>query len=293
MPTVGIMAAGAAGPVEGFKAGMRECGFVEGQNIRFEARVAHGASAKLACFASELVRASVDLIAVIGAVTARAAQEATTHIPIVYAVVVEPVSDGLATPLGKPCGNMTGMTTFDSNQARMQLSLLRSIKPGLARIAFLADAGVSDCLANANTLAAEEGGLRSQILRIAGPNPDLESAFAAMRKGEAQALLVLEHPINGANAARIAEFSLVNRLPTILAREQAGAGGLLSYGTSLSHAAHEMARHASRILRGDEPSDLPIESFNRPELVVNLRTARSLGVVVPPDVLERAVQVLE
>src|SRR5689334_1219859 len=146
MPTVGIMAAGAPEPVENFKAGMRDSGFFDGQTVRYELRVAHGALDKLRVFAHELVRARVDLIAAIGAVTARAAREATRDIPIIYAVVVDPVSDGLALPSGQPHGNMTGITTYDPDQARTCITLLRSVKPDLARIAFLADSGVSDCL---------------------------------------------------------------------------------------------------------------------------------------------------
>jgi putative ABC transport system substrate-binding protein len=293
MPTVGIMAAGAPGPVEDFKAGMRDCGFVEGQTVRYLPRVAHGASNRLPEFADELVRARADLIAVIGAVTARAAREATRDVPIVYAVVVDPVSDGLAGPSGQPLGNMTGITTYDPDQARTGIAFLRSVKPDLARIAVLADTGVSDCLVQANTLAAQEAGLRPQIIRIAGPDPDLAGAFALLQREETDALVVLEHPINGANAARIAELAKALRLPTVLARAQADAGGLFSYGTSLRAAAYQMARYAARILRGNDLSGLPVQTFHRPELVVNLRTARSLGLTLPPDILSRAVQVIE
>ena len=293
MPTVGIMAAGAPDPVKNFKAGMRESGFVDGQTVRYELRVAHGALDKLPGFAGELVRARVDLIVVIGAVTARAAREATKDVPIVYAVVVDPVSDGLAGLLGQPVGNMTGITTYDPDQARMSIAFLKSVRPDLARVAFLADSGVSECLVQANTLATQEAGLRAQVLRIAGPDPDLAGAFAILQGEKADALVVLEHPVNGANAARIAELSRALRLPTVMARAQADAGGLFSYGTSLSDAAYQMAQSARRILHGAEPSDLPVETFHRPELVVNLRTARSLDLTVPPEILSRAARVIE
>jgi putative ABC transport system substrate-binding protein len=292
VPTVGIIAAGAPGPVENLKAGMRDCGFIEGGTVRYELRVANGDANRLFGFASELVRASVDLIAVVGAVTARAARKATRDVPIVYAVVVDPVSDGLATLSGQPLGNMTGMTTYDPDQARMHTALLRSVKPDLARIAFLADSGVSDCLVRANTRAAQEAGVRPQVVRIAGPDPDLAGAVATMQREGAEALMVLEHPINGANATRIAELALARRLPTVVARAQADAGGLFGYGTSLRGAAYQVARHASRILRGTEPSGLPVETFHRPELVVNMQTARSLGLTVPPDILSRAMLVI-
>jgi putative ABC transport system substrate-binding protein len=292
VPVLGIMAAGAPGPVESFKAGMRDCGFIEGQTVRYELRVAHGDADRLFGFARELVQASVDLIVVVGAVTARAAREATKDIPIVYAVVVDPINDGLATVSGHPPGNMTGITTYDPDQARMHSALLQSVKPNLARIALLADSGVSDCLAQANVRAAQEAGVRSQVVRIAGPEPDLIGAFGAMQREGADALVVLEHPINGANAARIAELALARRLPTVLARAQADAGGLFAYGTSLRDAAYQMARYATRILRGAQPSDLPIETFHRPELVVDMRTGQSLGLTVSPHIVSCAVRVI-
>ena len=292
VPIVGIMAAGAPGPVENFKTGMRDCGFVEGETVRYELRVAHGDAAKLPHFADELVRASVNLMAVVGAVTARAARSATQDVPIVYAVVVDPVSDDLATLPGQPLSNMTGVTTFDPNQAPMHLALLRTVNPALARIAILADDGVSDCLCNANTRAADEIEVRSHVVRIAGPDPDLASVFAAMLNEGAEALVVLEHPINGANARRIAELSLAHGLPTVVARAQAESGGLFGYGTSLRFAANQMARLASSILRGNRPSDLPVETFHRPELVVNMQTARGLGLVISQDILNRAVRVI-
>lgn len=291
-PTVGIISAGAPGLIEDFKAGMGESGFVDGQTIRYEARVAHGASNRLAGFAQELVHASVDLIAVVGAVTARAARDATKDIPIVYAVVVDPVSDGLATSNGQPLENMTGLTTYDPGQAAMSVVLLRSVKPGLTQIAVLADHSVSACLAKANMLAAQEAGLFARVHHIDGRDPDFAGAFATMHRQGAKALIVLEHPANGANAARIAELALSHGLPTVFARAQADAGGLFGYGTSLGKAAYQMARYATRILRGAHVGELPIEQFHSPELVINLRTARRLGVTVLPHVLSRAVHVI-
>jgi putative ABC transport system substrate-binding protein len=272
---------------------MRESGFVEGTTVRYELRAGHGASSKLIGLAEELVRASVDLIAVVGAVTARAAREVTRDIPIVYAVVVDPVGDGLAASTGQPLENMSGITTYDPNQARVNVALLRSVKPSLTRIAVLADNSVSACLVQANVLAAQEAGLCASVYLIDGLNPDFVGAFTAMQRQDAEALIVLEHPANGANAARIAELALAYGLPTALARAQAEAGGLFSYGTSLRGAAYEMARYATRILRGSQIGDLPVQTFHCPELVINLRTARYLGLTVPSDVLSRAMHVIE
>ena len=237
VPTVGIMAAGAPGPIENFRVGMRDCGFVEGETVRYDVRVAHGSPDLLFPFAVELVAARVDLIAVIGAVTARAARDATKDVPIIYAVVVDPIGDGLSTPSGQPLSNMTGLTTYDPDQARVQIALLRSVKPDLVRIAFLADSSVSDCLLQTNMRAAQEAGLRPQVILISGPAPNLASAFAVMQREGSEALVVLEQPVNGTNAASIAKLALSHCIPTAVARSQANAGGLFGYGTSLRTAA--------------------------------------------------------
>lgn len=293
MPTIGVMVAGTFGPIESFKAGLSELGFAEEQNIRFKLRVAEDDLDRLPAMAAELVRSNVDLIAVVGAVTARAAQEATRDIPIVYSVVVDPISEGLATRSGNPRGNMTGVTTFDLNQARMHVQLLQSVIPGLTRIAVLGDQGVSDCLSVANARAIAEFGLRSQVLCIAGPRPDLDGAFAAMECERAEALIVLEQPINGMQRARIAEHAMAHRLPSIFPMEQGDLEGLFSYGTALRRAAHQMARYVKKILDGDRPCDLPIETLCRHELVVNLWVARKLGLTVPLDISGQASHVIE
>jgi putative ABC transport system substrate-binding protein len=291
--TIGIITAGPGRPIEGFKTGLRELGFVEGQNIRFEQRSANGDLGKLSTFATELAQLNVDLIAVIGAVTARAVQKATSTLPIVYSVVVDPVSDGLATSLEKPGGNMTGVTSFDPNQARTHIELLQSVAPALARIAILSDQGVSECLSASNARAIRELGLSPQVLRIIGPQPDLDGAFAAMDRELADALIVLEEPIIAAHGARISELATARRLPTVFAREQIDAGGLFCYGTSLRSATQQMAQCATKVLDGIWPGDLPVQTLSQHELVVNLQTAQKLGLTVPLNIVTQAVQVVE
>lgn len=290
MPAVGVLASGGEGPVERFKAAMLRHGYVEGRSVRFETRMARGDSGKLVGLAQQLVECGADLIAAVGAVTARAAQSVTSRIPIVYAVVVEPAGDGLATPSGRPLANMTGVTTFDDGQAQVHLTLLRSINPDLASVAYLADDAVSDYLANANVRAAQAAGLRTSVLRIRGRAPDLERVFAIFRQERAQAVIVLEHPANGANATEIAGRALALNIPSVVARDQAGAGGLFGYGTSLGEAGNVMARLASRVLGGEAPADIPIETLNEPELVIDMRTARRLGLTISPDVLANAIR---
>lgn len=293
MSVVGIIAAGGAAPVARFKDGMREYGLVEGENVVIHERITYGDTTKLAGYAQEMVRLGVDLIAAVGAVTARAARVASSAIPIVYSVVVEPAGEELAGPSGDPLPNMTGVTTFDDGQAAAQIALLRSIMPDLTRIAYLSDAAVSDCLRNAGMRAAQKAGLHAIDVRVAGPQPDLLTAFAKMREDGTQALVALENPIIGVNAAQIAEHALSQNLPAVLALEQAGAGGLLSYGTSLGQAAHRMARQVSRLLKGDAATELPIETLRSPDLVVDMRAARRLGLTIPPEVLRRAIRVIQ
>jgi ABC-type uncharacterized transport system substrate-binding protein len=293
LPTIGIMIAGTERPIEGFKTGLKELGLVEGKTVRFEQRVANGELGKLPAFAAELARLHVDVIALIGAVTARAAQKVTTTIPIIYSVVVDPVSDGLTTSVERPGGNMTGVTSFDPNQARTHVDLLRSVSPKLSRVAVLSDEGVSECMSSSNDQAIRERGLSSQILRVLGPEPDLDGAFAAMKREQADGLIAVEEPIIGPNRMRIAQTAMALGFPTIFPREMADAGGLFSYGTSLRTATRHMAQYVKNVLDGAKPGEMPIRTLSAHELVVNLQTAARLELTVPTDVLDRAVEVIQ
>jgi putative ABC transport system substrate-binding protein len=229
---IGIIVAGHTPPIEGFKEGLRELGWVEGKNVRIELRAAQGALDRLPELVAEIIRLNVDVIAVIGAVTVRAARQATTTIPIVFSIVVEPISDGMASDLERPGGNVTGVTTFDPEQARTQLRFLQAINPQLEHVAILSDLGVSECLSNSNRQAAQALGLKPQVIRIKGPSPDYTEVFRTLERECMQALIVLEEPINVSCRKEIADLAIAHRLPTVFAREQADAGGLIAYGTS-------------------------------------------------------------
>ena len=285
---IGIIVAGHAPPIEGFKEGLQKLGWVEGKNVHLELRAAQGALERLPELASEIVRLNVDVIAVIGAVTVRAARQATTNIPIVFAIVVEPIGDHMAPDLERPSGNVTGVTTFDPGQARTQLQFLKAVKPDLERLAILSDLGVSECMSNSNRQAALDLGLKPQVIRVKGPSPDYLQVFRTMQCDGVQALIVLEEPINVSCRKEIADLALTGRLPTVFAREQAEAGGLIAYGTSLREAARQMAPYVDKILKGAQPGDLPIRTVLKHELVVNLRTAYALGVTIPDDLIKRA-----
>ena len=214
-------------------------------------------------------------------------------VPIVFAAVVDPVTDNVVASLERPGGNLTGVTSFDPQQTTKQFELFREVIPGLRRVAILGDQGVSEALMKAGEEQARALGLQSQRLRVAAPSPDLEGAFAAMKQQHADALLVLEEPVVGVYAKTIAELAAKDRLPTMFAPSRVAAGGLIAYGTSQTEAIRHLAAYVDKILRGAKASELPVERVTRYELVVNQKTAQEIGVAIPPGVLTRADRVIQ
>jgi putative ABC transport system substrate-binding protein len=278
---------------EAFRQGLADLGYVEGRNIAIEPRFAEGQYERFPDLLAELVRLKVDIIAVTGAVTARAAKKAITDIPIVFAVVVDPVADNVVPGLERPGGNITGATSFDPQQAKKQLELLKEVMPGLRRVALLGDLGVSEALIKASEAQARAAGLQTQRLRVAAPSPDLEGTFTALKQEHADALLILEEPVVGVHAKRIAELAARDRLPTMFAPSRVGAGGLIAYGTSQVEAIRRMAAYVDKVLKGAKPGELSVETVTRYELIVNLKTAREIGVTIPPEVIKRADRVIQ
>jgi len=295
IPRVGfLMAGGRSGPsFEQFRQGLADLGYVDGRNIVIEPRFAEGQYERFPELAAELVRLKVDVIAILGAVTARAIKNTVTDIPIVFAVVVDPVADQVVTSLERPGGNITGVTTFDPHQARKQLELLKQAIPGLRRVAILGDQGISEALMKANEEQARALRLQPQRLRVAAPTPDLEGAFAAIRQEHADALLMLEEPLIGVHRKRIVELAAKNHLPTMSSLTHADAGSLIAYGTSLADGMRRMAVYVDKVLKGAKPGELPVETVTHYELIVNLKTAREIGVTIPPEVVKRADRVIE
>ena len=293
-PRIGVLLAGDRSypSFAAFQEGMRELSHVDGQTFTMEARFAAGQLDRLPGLAAELVALQVDVIAVIGAVTFSAARQATSDIPIVFTIVLDPVAVGMVSNADRPSGNATGVTNFNPDQARSQIQILKQALPGLARLAILGDAGVPDTLPNLNRAAAEAEGLRPQVLLLKDAE-DLDKAFSAFRDEGADALLSLEVPRTSTYGRRIAELAAAARLPTMFGRDLARYGPLFAYGTSLAAAARCMARMVDQILKGARPGDLPVERVEQPELVINLKVAREIGVTIPPDVLAYANQVIE
>jgi putative ABC transport system substrate-binding protein len=282
----------AAPHFEAFRQGLADLGYVEGRNVVIEARFAEGQYDRFPTLLAELVASKVDIIAVTGAVTARAAKKAATGIPIIFAVVVDPVADGVVPDLERPGGSITGTTSFDPLQAKKQLELMKEAVPGLKRVALLGDQGVSEALMNASEAQARALGLQPLRLRVAAPNPDLEGAFGSMKREHSEALLVLEEPLVGVHAKKIAELAAQERLPTLFAPSRVGAGGLIAYGTSQAASIRRMATYIDKVLKGANAGELPVERVIPYELIVNLRTARLIGVAIPPEVLKRADRVV-
>lgn len=279
--------------LDAFQRGLAELGYVEGRNIVVESRFAEGQYERFPELISELVNLKVDVLAVTGAVTARAAKKAVTDIPLVFTVVVDPVADNVVQSLNRPGGNLTGVTTFDPQQATKQLELMKRVIPKLKRVAILGDQGVSEALMKASEEQARTLGLEPQRLRVTGPNPDLEAAFGAFKQRNADALLVLEEPVLGVHAKTIAERAAAARLPTVFPPSRAAAGGLISYGTSQTEGIRHMAAYVDKILKGAKPGELPVEAVKRYELIVNLKTAAAIGVTIPPDLLKQADRVTQ
>jgi len=278
-------------PLQAFRQGLDELGYVDGRDVVIETRWAEGRIDQLPALAAELVGLRVDILVGVGAVVARAAASATTTIPIVMAVVIDPVEAGLVANMERPGGNLTGLTTFDPQGARKKLELLKEVVPGLARVALLGDQAVRDTMGHEEQARAL--GLQPQSLKIAGASPDLQGVFQAMERERADALLVLELPATVAHRRRIAELAAQQRLPTLFAGGLADAGGLLAYGTRVTEAARRLAAYVDRIVKGAQPADLPFEVVVRPELIVNLKTAQEIGVTIPPEVLKRADRVIQ
>ena len=276
-----------------FQDGMRELGHIEGQTVTMEARFAAGRLDRLPGLAAELVALQVDVIAVIGAVTFWAARQATSDIPIVFTIVLDPVAAGIVSNVDRPSGNTTGVTNFNPGQASSQIQILKKALPELGRLAILGDAGVPDTLPNLNRAAAEDEGLRPQVVLLKGGAEDLDEALSVFRDQGADALLSLEVPRTSTYGRRIAELAAAVRLPTMFGRDLARYGPMFACGTSLAAAARRMAGMVDRILKGASPNDLPVERVEQSELVVNLKVARRIGITIPPDVLARADHVVE
>jgi putative ABC transport system substrate-binding protein len=292
---VGILTAASSPSVPAFREGLRDLGYVDGRSVTFEHRSAEGRLDRLPALAAELVRLNVDAIFAPGATAApRAAAQATTTIPIVFAGVADPVTSGFAVSLTRPGRNLTGLSASTVELSGKRLSLLAEAVPGLTRVGVLFDA--VDLTAHPILLqmskAAPSLGITLQIIGVKSQR-DLHDAFVAFGRERAGALIVLPGVLFF-QRAWIADLAAKNRLPMMAdSRPYAEAGSLLAYGPSDEELARRAAAHVDKILKGARPGDLPIEPPTRFELTVNLKTAKTLGLALPRALLVLADQVFE
>jgi len=272
---------------------LRELGWIEGRNVTVEVRWGEGRSERFAELAAEFVRMKVDVI-VTGGNAALSAKQATSVIPIIFAVAADPVGSGLVASLARPGGNATGLSMGSADVIGKRLELLREVVPGLRRLAIMANAGYSATVLEMNeaTKAARMVSLDTVTLEI-GRTEDISPGFETLRDS-AQALYVCADPLVSFNLARINTLALSARLPTMHGvREYVEAGGLMSYGANFPDLFRRAAELVDKVLRGTHPADIPVEQPTKFDLVVNLTTAKALGITMPPVLLARADEVIE
>lgn len=281
---------------EAFLQGLRELGYVEGRNCQVEMRFAAGQAERLPGLVEELVRLNVDVLVVGATIGARAAKKATSAIPIVFAGSSDPVAGGIVANLARPGGNITGFSTaYGDGFAGKWLELLKQASPNVSQFAALWS---SSNVAAAKFVAELQGAARSMKVRLdvhhATNLAELENALAAIGGSGAQGLIVTPSPLAATHRDRLVQFAASNQLSAMYFDEDfAEAGGFMSYGPSITDSYRRAASHVDKILKGAKPGDLPVEQPTKFELVVNLRTARALGLRVPQTILLRADRVIE
>jgi len=283
---------------EAFLQGLRDLGYVPGRNVVIEYRDAGGRLERLPALAAELVALRVDVILAGGTPQALAAKQATKTIPIVFTGVGDPVAIGLVTSLARPGGNLTGLSLLGPELVAKRLEQLTQAVPEASRVALLWQPGVvreaadRDILKGAD-VAARALGVQLYVVEARGP-ADIDRAFADMTKVRAGALTVLGGAMFNSERRRLADLAAKNRLPAVYpAREYVDAGGLMAYGPNAADLFRRAAAYADKILKGAKPSDLPVEQPTKFELVINLKTAKALGLTIPPALLARADEVIE
>lgn len=299
-PRIGILlllgAPGQPNPLlDAFRGGLRDAGYVEGQNLVIEYRWAEGQAQRLPDLAAELVRLKVAVILTAGTPATLAAKAATGTIPIIMTNVGDPVGSGIVVSLARPGTNVTGLSLLDTDLDGKRIELLKEAVPHLARLAILwsaNDPGMTLAFSRVET-AARALGLTLQNLAVREPT-EFPLAFEAAGAGRAEALFVTAQPFTNRHRAQILDLAAKQRLPAMYTlRGFVEAGGLMAYGPSLAHQYHRAATYVEKILKGAKPADLPVEQPTKFELIINLPTATALGLTIPQSLLLRADQVIE
>jgi putative tryptophan/tyrosine transport system substrate-binding protein len=276
-------------------AALRELGWVEGKNVVFEHRYADNRLERLPGLAADLVRLKVDVIAAAGTLAPLAAKQASSTIPIVMTAAGDPLGSGLVASLARPGGNVTGMSLMAPDLGGKRLELLKEVLPRLARVAVLWNAAnpYSALVFKETQAAGRTLGIEVQSLEVRAPD-DFDGAFEAARRQRPDALITVEDPLTASHRQRVADFTAEQQLPSLHGvREFAAAGGLMSYGASLADLFRRATGYVDKILRGAKPADLPVQQPSKFELVINLKTAKTLGLTVPLTLQASADEVIE
>jgi putative ABC transport system substrate-binding protein len=300
MPVVGFLNGGSPGAfadrVRIFGQGLTEAGFVQGRNVAIEYRWAGGHNDLLAEMAADLVRRKVTVIAALGsAAPALAAKAATSTIPVVFQTGADPIETGLVATLNRPGGNLTGVTTLTSELVPKLFQQLHEVLPTAAVIAVLLNPNNPNAEPNTKNVqaAAHALGVKAHILHASNER-DIEAAFSTIVQLRLRGLVILADPVFSGRVEQLASLTVRHAVPAIfLFREFAAAGGLMSYGGDFTESYRQVAAYVGRILRGEKPADLPIQQYSKIELVINLKTAKTLGLEVPTGLLVRADEVIE
>ncbi|HVI62515.1 MAG TPA: ABC transporter substrate-binding protein [Bradyrhizobium sp.] len=304
IPRIGLMVTGslqspeARVQLDAFRQGLRQLGYTEGRNIAIEYRGADGRIERFPNLAAELVRLEVDLIFAANTRAALAARQATSTIPIVSAVMGDPVEDGLVASLAQPGGNVTGLTFLAPELTAKRMQLLKDALPNVSRVAALWHPGAygertMDDMLKATESAAQTLGVQLQLIEVRAAG-ELERAFSTMMKERAEALFLFPTPMLFLARRRIIELAATNRLPSVSqAREFVELGGLIAYGANINDLFRRSTVYVDKILKGAKPADLPVEQPTRFELVINLKTAKTLGIDLPLGLMIRADEMIE
>jgi putative ABC transport system substrate-binding protein len=300
MPVVGFLGTASPGPfahlVAGFRRGLRETGFVEDRSVVIEYRWAEGHYDRVPALIADLVRRQVAVIVTVGGETsATAAKAATATIPIVFNISTDPVKLGLVASLARPGGNATGVNTFTNELAEKRLGLLHDLVPAASTIAMLLNPNFAPAVVSARESETAARAIGKEVVIFnARSDAEIETAFAKIVRARSGALLVGSDPFFNSRRGLIVALAARYAIPAIYEfREFTQTGGLISYGTSLVEAYHQQGIYAGRILKGDKPADLPVVQLSKFELVINLNTAKALGLAIPPGILAIADEVIE
>ncbi|MBI2532962.1 MAG: ABC transporter substrate-binding protein [Deltaproteobacteria bacterium] len=281
--------------MEIFRQALRDLGYIEGNNILIEYRYIEGRQDRVPSLIAELVQLKVDVL-IVGTLTSiRAAKQATSTIPIIMVTSGDPVATGIVDSLARPGGNITGLTLLTRELNGKRIELLKEAVPGISRVGVLWDPrGPGPAIAfKEYEAAAGSLKIKLQSLEVRDANPDFEGAFKAAVKGRASALIEISSSVFNRHARRIADFAIKNRLPSMCeASEFVEAGCLMSYSSSRAEIFRRLAVYVDKILKGTKPADIPVEQPMRFELVVNLKTAKQIGVTIDPNLLVRAQKVI-